>query len=83
MPVEKLEGTCGANLGWGRAERGRKKKRKESRFYSLYKDGAVEMHVGLYCVQPEPIGEYDTYCRTTVVFTVVLTGVVYTSEVVQ
>ena len=26
--VGKLEGACGANLGWGRAEEGRKKKRK-------------------------------------------------------
>jgi len=37
--VEKLEGTCGANLGWGRAEKGRKEKkekRKESLFYSTF-----------------------------------------------
>ena len=34
VPVE-LESTCGANLGWGRAEGGRKReKRKESLFHS-------------------------------------------------
>ena len=33
VPVE-LESTCGANLGWGRAEEGRKEKKEEKAYFT-------------------------------------------------
>ena len=27
--------------------------------------GVIRYGVGLHCVQPEPYGEFDTYCRST------------------
>ena len=34
VPVE-LGGTCGANLGWGRAEEGRKREKEEKAYFTV------------------------------------------------
>ena len=33
--MEKLEGTCGANLGWGRAEKGEKEKKEKKPYFTF------------------------------------------------
>ena len=40
VPVE-LEGTCGANLGWGRAEEGRKREKEEKAYFTVPLDCGV------------------------------------------
>ena len=40
VPVE-LEGTCGANLGWGRAEERRKREKEEKAYFTVPLDCGV------------------------------------------